>query len=190
MRLQSVLVLALGVALASCSDSPTEPTVGASGSLSFTYTGAGAANATSYSASGAIPVNINNSFGSNSWAAGSVDQANGETAIAASVPRTANTWDLTVITIARTTTGTSNINAACTANVCTDVSIVFGSSQTETSFTYLCVLTSGSVTISAISSSNVTGTFSGTGTCSSATGAVTQFTITGGTFNVGVTTQL
>jgi hypothetical protein len=182
--------MACGIALASCGgDDPTEPTT-VSGSLAYSYTGAGATSATAYSASGSIPLNVTNNFGTNSWAAGSVNSTNSETDIAASVPRGNNTWDLTVITINRTTAGTAQINASCTAANCTEVAVIFGSSQTESSFTYFCELTTGSVTISSISSSNATGTFSGTGTCTSATGVTTNFTVTSGTFNVGLTSAV
>jgi hypothetical protein len=190
-KLKNAFVLALGAVLAGCSDSPTEPTVGVSGSTSFSYTGAGAASATSYSASGAVPANLESTWGSSSWAAGGVDASLGETAIMASVPRASNRWDITIISIARTAVGTSNIVSSCTANVCTSVSVIFNVSQDLfTSFNYFCTLTTGSVTISAISSTNVTGTFSGSGTCSNPSDVETPFTVTNGSFNVGITPDI
>jgi hypothetical protein len=185
-RLNSAFVLALGVVLAGCGDSPTEPTLGVSGSTSFTYTGAGAANATSYSASGAVPANFETTWGSSSWAAGGVD-GTAETDIIASVPRTSSTWDVAIITINRTTPGTSTISSSCTANVCTSVSVIFNASQDLlTSYSYFCTLTTGSVTISSASATNATGTFSGSGTCVNSADVESAFTITNGSFNVGI----
>jgi hypothetical protein len=188
-RLKSAFLLAFGAVVAGCSDSPTEPTIGVSGSTSFSYTGAGATSATSYSASGAVPANIETTWGSSSWAAGGVES--GETAIMASVPRASNRWDITIISIDRTSIGTSNIVASCSANVCTSVSVIFNVSQDLfSSFNYFCTLTTGSVTISSITSTNVQGTFSGSGTCSNPSDVETPFTVTNGAFNVGITPDI
>jgi hypothetical protein len=190
-RTTRAFLVVLGVAIAACGDSSTEPTVGASGSLSFSYTGAGAATATQYSAEGAIPANVAVNNGSSAWAAGSVSTANTETDVVASLPKSSNNWDLAVLTIARTSVGASTIDITCSTNVCTTVTIWFGANQNQTNYTYICTLTSGTVNITAISSANATGTFSGSGTCSAAsTGATSNFTVTGGTFNVGLTTLL
>ena len=191
-RLSKIFLVAGAIALAGCSDDPTSPNTGVSGSLSFSYTGAGATSATSFSASGAAPSDVNGNAGTNSWAVGGVSAADVQTVIVASVPKTSTTWDQTVIGIDRTTVGTSAIGSSCTdENSCTGVFVTFGTNQAGTAFTYFCSLTSGSVTISAISSTNVTGTFSGTGTCfTSSSGTPTSFAITNGTFNVGITSQL
>lgn len=190
-RTTRAFFVVFSVALASCGDKSTEPTVGVSGSLSFNYTGAGAASATSYNASGAIPANVAVNNGSSAWAAGFIDASTNLTGVWASIPKTANTWDMTFITIDRKTTGSSTINAACSAANCTSVEIWFGANNNETNYTYICTLTSGTVTITSISSTNVTGTFSGSGTCVQAGAAgTTAFTVTGGAFNVGVTALL
>jgi hypothetical protein len=189
-RITRAFFVILGAALVSCSDNTTEPTVGASGSLSFSYTGAGATSATQYSASGAIPSNFGVNNGSSSWAAGFTDASNTQTGVYAFVPKGGNTWDETIILINRTTVGSSTIEN-CTAENCTEIAVLFGVNQNETNFTYTCTLTSGTVNITAISSTNVTGTFSGSGTCflAGATGT-TPFTVTGGSFNVGLTALL
>jgi hypothetical protein len=189
-RITRALFVVLGVALASCSDNTTEPTIGASGSLSFSYTGAGAASATQYSATGAIPSNFGVNNGSSAWAAGFTDASTTQTGVVAFVPKGGNTWDETIISINRATVGSSTIGT-CTADNCTEVAVMFGANQNETNFTYSCTLTTGTVNITAISSTNVTGTFSGTGTCfqAGATGT-TAFAVTNGTFNVGLTAIL
>ena len=185
-----VALLACSVALLGCSDDPVSPT-GVSGSLSFSYTGAGATASTTFNANGAIPTNIGNSFGTGSWAAGSVSQTSNYVVIGGSIAKTSTTWDLTSIGIARKTVGTSTIDSSCDEEEeCTGVFVSFNQGQSDNAFTHYCWLTSGSVTISAISSTNITGTFSGSGFCYSHTGAETAFTVTNGSFNVGVTTQL
>lgn len=190
MRITRSLFVLLSFTLISCSDNGTEPTIGASGSLSFTYTGAGAASATQYSASGAMPSNFGINNGSHSWAAGAVDASNDQTVVQAFVPRGNNAWDWTFITIHRRTIGNSTIDISCTADSCAELGIWFGMNQNGTNYTYLCTFTSGTVAISAISATNVTGTFSGSGTCSAASGGETPITVTDGSFNVGLSALL
>lgn len=194
MRLQSALLVVCGIALAACSDDPTSPATSFSGSLSFNYTGAGASAATSFSANGSVtPSTIigNSGFGSNSWALADVNAANGETDIFASVPVTSSTWNNAIITVDRTSIGASTIDPSCSANVCTSVTVVFGTNASESTDAYECELTSGSVNISSVTSTNVTGSFSGTGTCTfTATGATSNFTVTSGVFNTDVATNL
>lgn len=178
----------LSVALAGCgSDSPTETTVGASGSLSYNYTGAGASGSTQFSATGAIPSNVAVNNGSQPWAAGGVDGTS--TVVWAVIPKSSNNWDMTFINIERTTAGTATISPSCTSN-CADVGVWFGANNNETNYTYYCALTTGSVTISTITATTATGTFSGSGTCAAAAGGETPFTVTNGTFSVGLTALL
>ena len=187
---RTILVL-LAAAIAGCSDSPNEPdTVGVSGTLTFSYTGAGASSSTVYTATGAIPSNVAVNNGTQPWAAGGVDASNNQTVVWGVIPKSGTTWDMSFITINRTTVGSSTIDPACTANNCTSVGVWFGANNNETNWTYLCELTSGTVTISAISSTNVTGTFSGTGTCITSSGVESAFTMSNGSFNVGVTALL
>ena len=188
-RISRAFLVLLGAALAGCgSDGPTENTVGAAGSLSFTYTGAGAASATQYSATGAIPANPTVNNGSQPWAAGGIDGSS--TVVWAVIPKSSNAWDMTFINIARTTQGSSTIDPNCSSADCTDVAVWFGANNNETNFTYYCLLTTGTVNITAISSTTITGTFSGSGTCAAAAGGETPFTVTNGTFSVGITTLL
>jgi len=188
MRLQSALLVVCAAALAACNDSSTAPTT-VNGSLSFNYTGAGASAATTFSANGDVPTSVVNGFGSNSWAAAEVDAANVETDVVAFVPKSSSTWDEAVITVNRTSIGSSTISSSCATSNCPSVTIIFGVSQAQSTYTYLCELTNGSVNISSISSSRVTGSFSGTGTCTNSLNVVSNFTVTSGIFDAGVTTQ-
>jgi hypothetical protein len=189
-----VLLLAFSVPLVGCSDDPVSPIV--TGSLSYSYTGAGATSATSFNASGAIPTtvgSVNGSLGTAAWASGSFDQTDNYTVIGASIPKTSSTWDLTVVNVTRTTPGTTPISASCDdpeTTDCTGVFVFFNFNPNGDSFTHLCALDNGNVTISAISSTNITGTFSGSGICLTPLGAISSFTISNGTFNVGVNAQL
>ena len=183
-----VALLVCTVALLGCSDDPTSPT-GASGSLSFSYTGAGATASTSFNASGTIPTG--GSLGAGSWAAGGISETSNYVVVGAAISRTSATWDITSIGIARKTVGTSSIDPNCVEDeLCTGVFVTFGQGQTDATFSYTCALTTGSVTISAISSTNASGTFSGTGFCYSPAGAETAFTVTNGSFNVGITSEV
>jgi hypothetical protein len=186
-RLKNALLLACGIALAGCGgDDPTSP-LSVSGSMSFTYTGAGAASATLFSASGAPDLTSPDGNGTTPWATGNVYTTSGYTDITASLPKTSSTWDNAAVTINRTTTGTNNISASCVSGSnCTGVSISFGTTASG-GYAFVCSLSSGTVTISSISSSNATGTFSGTGNCFSSGGVQSSFTLTNGTFNVGLT---
>ena len=187
MRLKSAFAAAFGLALLGCSDNPNEP-VGASGSLSFSYTGAGATSSTTYSASGTAPLNLDG--GTNAWAVGAVSATENQSVVVASVPKSSTTWDQVVIGIDRASIGTSNVSADCTdEESCTGtgVFITFGSNSSGSSFTYFCTLATGTVTISTLSSTSMTGSFSGSGVCATPTGVETAFTITNGTFNVGIT---
>jgi hypothetical protein len=190
-KLRSLFVLACGAVLAGCGDDPTSPT-GVSGSLSFSYTGAGATSATTFSASGVAPDNIDVNNGNNAWAVGGVSTSDNQAVVVASVPRSSTTWDQVVIGIDRSSVGTSTITADCDdENSCTGVFVTFGSNQLGTAFTNFCTLTTGSVSITAISSTTMSGTFSGTGTCVTSTSTTpTNFSVTGGTFSVGITNEL
>jgi hypothetical protein len=128
-------------------------------------------------------------FGSTAWAAAGL--STNEIDILAVVPKGGNRWDVTSIVIGRSTVGTSDIDVSCSATNCTRIDVIFGSNQNETNYTESCQITTGSVTITAITASTISGNFSGSGTCNNAaTGNDTPFTITNGAFSVGVTTQL
>lgn len=184
-----VLLLAAAIALAACGDDdPTGPN-GVSGAVSFSYVGAGAANATVYDANGTPPLNFDNS--TTSWAVGGVSSTEGQTVVIASLPKTGNRWDQLVLGIDRATVGSSPFGTSCEdEETCTVLFVTFGTDQQGSEFSHFCSLSAGTVTISAISSTNVTGTFSGTGSCITLDGDETPFTITNGSFNVGVRSML
>ena len=189
MNIRALLALC-AITAAGCGDS-TEPDPS---TVSFTYTGAGAANATNFSVTGTIPANIGTSstFGTSPWAAGYVDAAINSTGVIGVVPKAANLVDLIGVVTARTTPGTSPVEATCDIeDSCTGVFFWLGFHPDGDQFdNYMCNLTTGSVTISTISEARISGSFSGSGSCVSPSFVETPFTITNGTFSVAVSAQL
>jgi hypothetical protein len=189
-KLRSFLALA-AIAVAGCGDDPVSP--GADSVLSFSYTGAGAAAATSFSAAGQIPANVQTSFGSTSWAAGAAAPTVNYATVAASIPRTATTYNFIAIGVTRKTVGTSPVDATCDdpeATNCTGVFVFFDFNPDGDDMAFGCYLTAGSVTITSITSEKIAGTFSGTGTCLSDAFTESEFAITNGAFDVDVTAQI
>jgi hypothetical protein len=70
------------------------------------------------------------------------------------------------------------------------VVVLLGNSNSTLDVQQQCALTSGSVVISSISASRAAGTFSGSGTCLSSVGTPSNFSITGGTFDVALVAAL
>ena len=182
--------IATGVALsllAACgSDSATNVINGAvSGSLSFNYTGGGGG---SFSATGAITsAALASSPFTTMWAAGFKDSTDNSTNIAANIPRTSTTSDLTAITVKGQSTGTFNIDVNCvgsSTSACNDVALFTAQSAGAQTFGNACSLTSGSITVSTLSSTSAVGTFAGSGTCVTPTGGTSTWVVINGTFNV------
>lgn len=186
-----VLVALTALALAGCGDDPVSP--GADSTLSFSYTGAGASSATTFSATGQIPANVQFSFGSSPWAAGASAPTVSYTTIAGSIPRTATTYNFIAIGVTRKTVGTSPIDPTCDdpeLTSCTGVFVFFDFNPDGDAMAFGCYLTSGSVTITAISSEKITGNFSGAGTCLSDDLSESAFSITNGAFDVDTSAQI
>lgn len=178
MKLTRVLLATAFAGLASCSDSNT-PNGAASGTVSFTFTGGGGG---SYNVTGAIPVNQASLY-TTAWAAGERIDANGTVEVLSIRPQTSGTFDEVYIGIPRTTAGNSTIDVNCSAAACAEVLFLIGTNVSGTQFQFLCTLEAGTVTIASISSSRVSGSFGGTGTCDNGT-SLQAFTVTGGSFDV------
>lgn len=186
MRHRSILLAASVLAIAACSADKAVG-VATSGSVSFSYTGAGGG---SYNATGSIASNASATTArTTTWAAGWKGTSDGGTYVAANLVRT-NVSDVTAITIARQTTGTSAVDSTCvssTTKACTDVLLMLGVSS-GSGLNFICMLTTGSVTIASISATNVQGSFSGSGTCSETVSpfATSAWVVTNGSFNVPI----
>jgi hypothetical protein len=103
------------------------------------------------------------------------------------MPRTATSHDFAQLTIRRRSAGTETLVAGCVDN-CSRLYIMFGAPNAGSTDMFLkeCTMTVGTITISAITSNRVTGTFSGTGTCASFGGASTSWTVTNGAFDTAI----
>jgi hypothetical protein len=53
-------------------------------------------------------------------------------------------------------------------------------------FSSLCRLTAGTVTVTSLSTTRAVGTLSGSGTCTAQSGATSAFTVTNGAFDLGI----
>ena len=180
------VLASLSVLMACGSDSGTNPiTAVTSGSVSFSYTGGGGG---SYNASGGISsATLAATPFTTTWAAGYKDATDNSTNIASNIPRTGTTSDLVVITIKGQTASTGTIAVGCvpTSTVaCNSVSLLIGQSSSGATFSNICSLESGSITLASISSTNATGSFSGSGTCVSSAGATSAWVVLNGAFNV------
>ena len=188
MQNSRILLAATIALLAACSKDSTSPGGGVSGSLSFTYTGGGGG---SYSASGSLTAAASASTQQTTpWAVGWKDSRDNSFDVGANVPTTGGLSNVAAVTTNGQTAGTYTINPNCSSTTtvsCTGVFLLVGTSATNgsDSFQFVCSLTSGSVVVSTLSST-ATGTFSGTGTCFTATGGSSAFAVTNGSFNVGV----
>ena len=187
MSYKRIAVVACLALLSSCGSSSATDVINSaiSGSLSFNYTGGGGG---SYSATGAI---TSAALASNpyttTWAAGFKNASNNSTIIAANIPKTGTTSDYAGINVRGQSTGTVNIDPNCVvtgASTCSAVILIVGKGASTATFSNTCLLTSGSITIASLSSTNATGTFSGSGTCSTPTGNGSAWVVTNGSFNV------
>lgn len=173
--------------LAACGgDSTTNPIDAAiSGSLSFNYSGGGGGtfSATGGITSAAIAANPYTT----TWAAGFKNASDNSTNIAGNIARTATTSDLAAITVKGQSTGTFTVDPNCVqspTSTCNDLILVTGWASGGQTFSSSCLLTAGSITISTLSSTNAVGSFTGSGTCFTATGSSSAWVVTNGTFNV------
>src|SRR5579862_230164 len=185
MRIPSISAI-LVMALTACGGSTGPTTAQLSGSLSFSYAGASSATTGNFSASGTAPSN-NDTFGSSSWARAS-DSASDFLAIA-SVPGAASTWNFVILAASPATVGSSPISAtSCGGSTpCGGFGFYIGATSTDlVTYTYACFLTSGTITIASINSTRATGSFGGTGLCSTQAGASSAVTVASGAFDVGV----
>jgi hypothetical protein len=186
-RIAVVATLAL---LTACgSDSATNALNDAiSGSLTFNYTGGGGGG--SYNATGAITsAALATTPYATTWSIGFKDATDNSTNILGNIPKTATTSDFAFVSVKGQATGTFSIDPSCVVtgtSTCNDVTLLVGQSTNGSTFTLLCTLTSGSITVSALSGTNAAGTFSGSGTCGGLTGLPSAWVVTNGTFSVPV----
>lgn len=189
MKRSIVALIALAIT-ASCSDSPTEPQLAAAGSLAFGYNGGTLVAAGTYSASGGLPTSEAEQS-TRAWAAAVRDAQNANNiGVISSSPRANNRADLVILSFDRSTAGSSTIDMdSCTEDDCAGMVFWYNLSQSQSSAgEVLCGLETGTMTIATLTATRVTGTFSGTGSCTSLDDFMTftAFTVTNGTFDAPV----
>ena len=176
--LRRVALSALVLAALACSDS-TSPNSN-NGTTTFTFTGAGGG---SFSATGAVPA-LQADLGTHNWAGGFLSTPDGGYEIAAAQTRGSGRFDLVDMFVHRLSVGTDVVDSTCSTSNCTSVIFARNISQTDSNQDFLCVATSGSLTITEVSSTRVKGTFSGSGSCFDAGSTESAFTVTDGSFDV------
>lgn len=187
MKYRRVPIIATLSLLVACGDkSPTDVNAGiVSGTVSFTYTGAAGG---SFSATGGIASIATAAAHATTWATGWNDNSLGTTNIVANVPRAGGLADFAVIIINSLTTGPNTIDAMCSSDTpsCNMVILAMGATSAGSMPSTECLLESGTITVSAISSTNATGSFSGVGFCFSLSNpsVTSDFVVTNGSFNV------
>lgn len=183
MRKTRFVVIAALSLIAACGDKdPTGVNAGVSGTVSFNYTGGGGGT---FNATGSILSTATSSMAhTTNWGAGWKDNSDNSTVVEGNQATSGGLANTAAIIIDRQTAGTSTIDPNCSANVCTDVVFLIGSNATGSTFSFLCVLETGTVTIASISNANATGTFSGSGSCVASGGQTSTFAVSNGSFNV------
>lgn len=185
----SRFLLVAGVSLlASCGDS-SGPTSGQSGTLSFTYSGGVSG---SYSASGAIPSN-QAQFNTTTWSAGFKDEPNQSLVVESVATRAGGRFDLVVLSIDRLVNGSSTVDVNCDPDVddaCTGIVVFFGVDNNTFDSQFLCGLETGQLTLTSISETRAQGTFSGSGACLDENFVESAFTVSGGSFDVALVSNL
>jgi hypothetical protein len=182
-RISVVAALTLYVACGGDSTGPIDTNYGTSGGITFTYTGAGSGI---FNAKGTVSAPAAAPYAT-TWAIGWKDPADNSTNVVANLSRAGGISDIAVIVIKGQTTGTVTIDPNCVISdtaTCNDVLFASGQNSNGTTFAYICSLTSGVITVSSISSTNVAGSFSGSGSCFTANGTSSSFVVTNGSFNV------
>jgi hypothetical protein len=181
-----VLAAGLFALLASCSDSNDPDNLIASGTVEFSYSGAPGGT---YDVTGAVPISQSQAF-TTSWAAGARDDDNDVLDVVSVRARGSGLFDDVFISIPRVTPGNVTVSSSCTAEYCAEMAFTIGASTSSAvDFEHFCELESGTLTITSISSTRATGTFSGIGVCFDDQINESNFAVSGGSFDVALTSN-
>jgi hypothetical protein len=187
-----LLVGAAAVVLAACG--MTDPnhleTELMPGALSFDFTGAGASGSTSFNATGIVS-SVDPEWGTTPLAVATVSSLGNTVTIVAGTPKSGTKWDQVFLKVKRVAAGVAPIDTTCFGiSSCggTTIQIEFSADHAISleMTPYTCALTRGTVSIVTITERRISGTFSGTGLCTTPANATSPFTVTNGSFDVGV----
>ena len=168
--------------MGACGDS-TGPASDSDGSFSFSYTAG--QTSSSFSATGTYPTNATSSHTS-TWSTAWTDNTDNSILALSNRATGGGLANSVFLAIDRQSAGTSVIDLDCeptATTACTVFTFAIGVNEAGTVFSLSCVMSEGSVTISQISSTRVSGTFQGETVCFSNT-AIAEGTVTNGTFNL------
>lgn len=155
--LRPVFVLALALT-AACDESPTDETTYPSGSLSFTYASDNSPLSGTFAAIGAISPDAEN----DTWAA-AVRQDGGAVMMGNQVSGSAE--NVALVSLPNAAVGNTPVTEECDT-ACASVSFILEKTVDGTTRSYMCDMTSGTISVGTLTNSRITGTFSGTGYCS------------------------
>jgi len=174
--------------LTSCGDDDPSGPGNLSGSMSFTYTGAGGGT---FNVSGSAPALAAN-LGNSSFAAGFRDDVETQLAVMGVRARGGGRYDMMVLGISRLTVGSVNVEANCDpsqGDACSGFFLAINVSEADEEFDFLCIATTGTLSISSISSTRAEGTFTGSGQCVNEGIQFSNFTIVNGEYDVALLSE-
>jgi hypothetical protein len=192
-QIKRVLIASAVVLSAACSDS-TSPDSNA-GALSFSFTGSGGGT---FNVSGVYPTAAAQ-LGNANAAAGTKDTQHGTFQVAGVRAQSGGQYDLALLQISRLTVGTATIDAnACdptdpaTGSTCAGFIFITSLSNADSDFDLVCLLGTGTITLTSVTDTHIQGTFSGAGLCTDNTTnpTFTPFDVTGGSFDVKLIAEL
>lgn len=162
------------------------------GTVAFDFTGAGTSGSTRFDATGGVSY-THPEWGTSPMAAAQLNTSTPiHTLIAGGIPRSSTMWDQILLDVNRVTVGSATIPTPCSGPavfcIAPSIQVEFNANHASSldSPAYVCIISSGTITITSSSDGRVAGTFSGTGLCTTSSNAQAPFTITNGVFDVGM----
>jgi hypothetical protein len=159
------------------------------GTVAFDFTGAGMPGSTRFDATGLIS-SSNPEWGTTPLAVSRISSSVPiHTIVVGGIPTSPARWDQILLNLDRASVGTATIPTVC-RGICSDplIQVEFNASHALNPDVpaYICIISSGTLTITSISDRRVAGTFSGTGLCTNPGNGQSPFTVTNGVFDVGI----
>jgi hypothetical protein len=176
--------------LAACPGDSTGPSEN-SGAFTFNFAGS-AVGTGSFSVSGVMPASaaqLNNADA----AAGAQNSSQASFDVLGVNALGGNQYDVAVLQTGRLTVGSTDIdvqNCNPQTEPCAEFAYFTNGNFTAHTFDQACVLASGTVTVTEVTTTRVHGTFAGSGVCSDQNQTITTITTTSGTFNVPLVAEI
>jgi hypothetical protein len=188
-HIKRYLPLSLLAFLAACPGDSTSP--GDSSAFSFNYSGSGVGTG-AFSASGVMPASASSL--NNQDAAGAAQNPDFDSyEVLAVHARGSDAYDIAGIQTGRLTVGSTDLDAGCNPQTTNCAEIVFAKNGHFVSATLdqICVLATGTVTVTEVTATRLKGNFAGVGGCVDDQGQnPTTITVTSGSFDVAIASQI